>query len=260
MRKNKVMLAMLFVSVAGFFTSCIDDVVNDEGPVITVSSPASDSIDIFIGDSVDFSIALSAENGLTNFKAMVSATGIELSNSNLTFNDTNNESVTVTAKVTEIAAVGNATVTFVVEDGLKSANETKVLVISKNETPLSEAADFEWKRVGGNDATGLEQFGLTWTENTSTSAVIKKGADKFVELAAENWTGLSSVETLAEAIEAADDMDRWEKISAEESKTYDLTLGTKVETTYYLIHITNATVATDAVAGTTITVIGQYKE
>jgi len=260
MTKKNVWIALLLTAVVGVFTSCVDDPISEEAPIITVSSPAADSVEIFIGDSIDFTIALSAENGLTKFKAMASGIGIELTNSELTFDGTNNESVTVNVKVTESASEGNVDLTFVVEDGHKTSNTTKTLVISKKETPLSDAAGFEWERVAGADATGLEKFGLTWTDNTSASAVIKKGADKFVELSEDAWTSITSVEALTAAVDAAEDMERWEKISVQASASYDLTLGTKVGDSYFLIHITNATVSADQTIGTTITIVGEYKE
>lgn len=261
MTKKNVWIAVLLMAVVGIFASCVEDPVSEEAPTITVSSPTADSIDIFIGDSIDFTIALSSENGLTKFKAMTtSEIGIEITNSDLTFDGTNNESVTVKVKVTESASEGNVNLTFVVEDGQKSANAIKTLVISKKETPLSEATGFEWERVAGAAATGLEKFGLTWTDNTSASAVIKKGADKFVELSADAWTNITSLEALTAAVDAAEDMERWEKISVQASDSYDLTLGTKVENSYFLIHITNATVTADQTIGTTITIVGEYKE
>lgn len=261
MTKKNVLISIALLAIVSFFTSCVE---SEDAPSITVITPTADSIDVFVGDSVVFDIALSADNGLSSFKAMSTASGVELSNYDLTFNGSSTEDIAVVAKVTEDAQVGNVTLNFVVNGSEKTASTSKVLVITKKETPLADAETFEWVRQGGNDATGLEQFGLTWTDNLANdeggvSAVIKKGADKFVELDATVWADISNVEALAEAIDAAEDMDSWRKISVDKSDTYDYTIGTKVENTYYLIHITNTTVSVEDI-GTIVTISGEYKK
>lgn len=81
-----------------------------------------------------------------------------------------------------------------------------------------------------------------------------------MELNPEDWTSFTTLEDIVAAIDAASDMDRWEKVSAEASQSYDLTLGTIKDNKYYLIHVTEGEVSTDATVGTTIVIIGQYKE
>jgi hypothetical protein len=262
MKKALTGLFLMVMVTVGFFTSCTPDVLDSNPPTISITSPTADTTKVFIGDSVTFSISLSSENGLASFKALSSVSGVEITNGNLTFSGTSSEKVSVTATLSNAVTAGTVIeISFVVEDSKKSASEKKVLVAKAKETPLSEAKNFEWKRVGGTTATGLETFGLTWTSNsTELNAVIKKGATKFVELEPATWTTIANLEALKTAIDGATDIDKWEKVSASSaSKTYDLTLGTIKDSHYFLIHVTNSTVSV-ADAGTTVTINGQYKE
>jgi hypothetical protein len=265
MKKTANSLLLLVAVTMGFFTSCTEDVIDStekNPPTISIESPAADTTNLFIGDSIVFSIKLTSENGLEKLQTLSNVSGVEISQSEVTFTSTSFENVDITVKVTDAVADGAIiTLSFVVEDSEKSATATKVLVAATKATPLSEAKSFEWKRVGGTAGAGLDVFGLTWTSNsTDLNAVIKKGATKFVELEPTAWTTIENLEALKTAIDAADDIERWEKVSASAaSKTYDLTLGTIKDSKYYLIHVTNSTVAV-AEVGTTVTITGQYKD
>lgn len=261
MKNSLKMLSMTVAIATGLFTSCIDDVIDTNPPVISITSPTTDTVEVVIGESVDFVLDLSSGNNLYSFQALTSADGVELTNANQSFTNITEETVTVTATLTETVAAGTVVeINFILSDNQKQASAKKYILAKANTTPLSEAKDFEWKRVGGTAATGLDQFGLTWTSNTGTSAVIKKGADKFVELNPENWTNFTTLEDIVAAIDAATDMDRWEKVSSEASKSYDLTLGTIKDGKYFLIHVENGKVTTDATVGTTIVITGKYKD
>ena len=61
------------------------------------------------------------------------------------------------------------------------------------------------------------------------------------------------------AVEAGTDMDTYAGISAEVPQTYDEVLATKYNGEYFLIHLTEATIEV-LVAGTTITITGEYKK
>jgi len=259
MKKTIRNFAVLTAITLGFFTSCVEDGESVDTPVITVTSPAADTISVASGDSVVFTLDLSSTSGLASLQTLTGV-GVELTNGDKTFNASLTETVTVTAKVTDDATVGEfIEVNFTVANDSKQATVTKILSVVAKETPLSAAAAFEWKRVGGAAANGLEEFGLTWTSNTATNAVIKKGAAKFVELQAAQWTSIANLEALKAAIDGATDMEKWEKVSAAKSDTYDFTLGTIKDNVYYLIHVENGTVST-ATAGTTIVITGNYKK
>lgn len=261
--KRTILLLIAIVSVLSMgLYSCITDPADSNPPTIEVSSPVADTVNIFVGDSIDFLLTLTSENGLKSLLALSSSVNVTLINNDLDFNNTASESITVTAVIGE-GAEDNETVeiVFTVNDSNKSANTKKVVVVKVKETPLSEAAEFEWKRVGGSAGSGLEMFGLIWTINKSTmvNAIIRKDADKFVELEPEKWTSITNLEDLVVAVDAATDMTEWNKISAEANKSHDLCLATIKEGKYFLIHVTNSTVSTGD-AGTTISITGQYKE
>ncbi|MEZ4929495.1 MAG: hypothetical protein R2777_05735 [Chitinophagales bacterium] len=126
-------------------------------------------------------------------------------------------------------------------------------------TPLGSATPFTWQRVGGSAGTGLSQFGLSWTSNTSTSAIIADAADKLVVLSSSQWSSLTTQEDLQAAIDAGTGVAQYTGVSSQQNGTYDDVLGTKNGSNYYLIHVTSGQVSTSG-SGTTITITGNYKE
>lgn len=158
-------------------------------------------------------------------------------------------------------ALGNTTYTFTVTDtdGETTSVEFTVTVEAAT-TPLGSAQAFTWTRVGGNAATGLSQFGLEWTSNSSTSAIVKSdAATKMVDLGSAAWTSITTKEGLDAAISDATGINEYTGVSAQQDDTYDDVLGVRHNGTNYLIHITNGEVSTGT-AGTTITITGEYKE
>jgi hypothetical protein len=258
MKKRVFIFAFAAIGFAGYFSSCIEDYSTDANPTIEVVSPTSDTIVVAIGDSVAITIDLSSENTLASFQALSSSPDVEISNGSKSFTATSDETVTVMVKVKGSATPNSTTtLTFTVVDQGKQTSVQRVILAEG----LSAAKDFTWQRIGNASATGLDAFGLSWTQNTSTNAVIKKGATKFVELAAGSWATIQSANALKSAIDAATDMDKWEKVSATDaSKTYDLTLGTIKDNTYYLIHITHSTVTLELTGAANITIKGQFKQ
>jgi len=147
------------------------------------------------------------------------------------------------------------------KDGQKKSVSFTVTV-EEATTPLGAAEDLTWQRVAGAAGTGLDTFGLEWTSNgKAVNAQIEKaddGAEKFVLLTADEWDMIETIEDLTAKVEAGDDMDMYEGISAEATADYDEVLAVKYNEVYYIIHITKATVETSG-SGTTITITGQYK-
>jgi len=149
----------------------------------------------------------------------------------------------------------------------KGDTSTKDLPIKQEVTPethpLSDAVDFEWKRVGGANGTGLDKFGLAWTQNTSTVAVVKTdNKTKLVKFTADQWSKIETKEQLKEAVDKGTDITEYREVSVTDpSKTYDhvLAVDVKGEGVYYLIHVTSSKVVSET-SGTTITINGQYKD
>lgn len=261
MRHSIKTLSLAVAVATGLFTSCIDDVIDTNPPVISITSPLADTVEVVIGETLDFYLDLSSGNDLVSLQTLTSASGVELTNGTQSFTGITEQAMIINATLTEAVVAGTVIeINFILADAQKQTTAKKYILAKANTTPLSDAKDFKWERVGGTAATGLDQFGLTWTSNTGTSAVIKKGADKFVELNPEDWTNFTTLEDIVAAIDAATDMERWEEVSAEASKSYDITLGTIKENKYFLIHVVDGKVSTDPVEGTTIVISGQYKE
>lgn len=257
MKKTILLFAAMALVTLGFFTSCDPAGTDDLPPVITITEPTADTIEVEIGSAVTFKVSLSSDNTLNSFQVMSDTDGVTFTNDSKTFSGTSDEVVEVTATVTNAVEAGKKiVVTFVVNDEKGTSNVKKVIVAKSS---LSAAQTFEWKRVGGGASEGLAKFGLKWDSNTGTSVVITNGATKFVKLPNDAWTTITTADQLKGAIDGATNMTKWEEVSSQASKSYDFSLGTLFEGTYFLIHVTNGKVET-AAAGTTITITGEYKK
>jgi hypothetical protein len=260
MKKTILLFAAMALVTLGFFTSCDPAGTDDLPPVITITEPTADTIQVEIGDSVTFKVSLSSDNTLKEFKTLSNGVGITFVNGSKTFTGTSDEVVEVTAKVTSEATIGTPIeITFTLNDEKGTSNVKKVIVAKKTVVSLSAAQAFEWKRVGAPAGEGLAMFGLKWESNTGTNVVISNGATKFVKLSNNAWTTITTADQLKGAIDGATNITKWEEVSSQASKSYDFSLGTLFEGTYFLIHVTNGKVET-AAAGTTITITGEYKK
>lgn len=153
----------------------------------------------------------------------------------------------------------NVTITAKDVDGQTSVKVVDVEWGEEPTTPLEEA-EFEWKRVAGAAATGLDEFGLEWTKNAKEvmCIIVPKTGTKLVELTKEVYA-LETLEELAVEIDNAQEIEKFNKVSAEAPKVYDYYIGTKTaEGKYYVLNITKGSVVnTDD--GTTITITGNEK-
>jgi hypothetical protein len=164
MKKTILLFAAMALVTLGFFTSCDPAGTDDLPPVITITEPTADTIEVEIGSAVTFKVSLSSDNTLNSFQVMSDTDGVTFTNDSKTFSGTSDEVVEVTATVTNAVEAGKKiVVTFVVNDEKGTSNVKKVIVAKKTVVSLSAAQTFEWKRVGGAEGTGLAEFGLTWT-------------------------------------------------------------------------------------------------
>src|SRR5690606_38214621 len=96
------------------------------------------------------------------------------------------------------------------------------VVENVTETPLSEAVDFEWERVGSNPGTGLAAYGLKWEQNTSSSAIVAiQSGTVMVELPSESWTTITTREELAAAIDGGTEITQYDGVSVTAPNLYD---------------------------------------
>lgn len=166
--------------------------------------------------------------------------------------------------VTPPARSAAYTYTFTVTDRDGETN-TRTLSVTSVEstaetTPLSSPNSFQWQRVGGTPGTGLSQFGLMWSSNSATSAIITTSAEvKLVILSTNDWTSLDTKEGLEAAVDAATGVTSYTGVSVTApSQTYDDVIATRVNGEYYILRVESSTASSSA-AGTTITVNGNYK-
>jgi hypothetical protein len=264
------MISML--AVATLFTSCNKDEDNeDKRPTLNFiggDGYTSTSSTITLGEEIlvgwnAFSNT-STSKKLSHFEARIVTIGMEdqlLVNEDINGTSYSSESFSISASGAGVFDI-KATVT-------DNAGETRTVSITitveeatNPDTPLTEAEDFTWNREGSAAGTGLSQFGLKWTSNAKEvkAKIIKDNATKLVNLGSSAWTTITTQEALIAAIDAATDMEAYHEVSAEANHTYDDVIGTIVDGTYYMIHVTSGTVANDISTGTAITITGQYKK
>jgi hypothetical protein len=273
--KMKITKYLAF-ALAGMFalTSCEDDTETTLGPSLLVSEmgsgASSDAITINLGETLSF--AIDARKGETDMETFaISISGVNtvnpiptsLQGNTFPYDIANADDETYIDTVLFVNAGANLGTTiynFTVtdKDGNTDVVSFTVLVESAT-TALSAASAFTWERVGGAAATGLAQFGLAWSSNSSTSAIVAlDAATKMVELSSTDWTSMTTQEGLTAAITAGTAVTEYRGVSATANNTYDDVLAVSHNGMSYILNITQGTVTTGA-NGTTITITGEYK-
>lgn len=260
---KKLALALVCFASVAFFASCQQEITNPE-PAISV---ITDEGFVKNGDVVDVEQTIvygfqMASNSQTKkeLKQLSVATyfinleGVEelqeeeivslAGKTEYRYVDTVYYEVTTRELMGSIKTV--ATVTDV--DG-KINTATLTLNLNEPAEPLEEA-DFTWFRQGTNDAIGLDEFGLEWTDNGKEAfAIIKpvEGATLYgFGVGSDVWnevtTDVEKVAAFTEGLHSV--MDDFRGVSAWSDKDYDFVIGTLYEGEYHLIHITHGDVET----------------
>lgn len=160
--------------------------------------------------------------------------------------------------------VGETVYTFTVSDENGASTSVSYnVIVEETSTPLI-SDDFIWERINGEDGTGLDQFGLEWTDNSTTSAIVAMDeATIFVELTAQDWTDIMSVEELSEAILAAENsgatITEYTGVSVQQSGDYTDYLGVFYDDEFYILNVQSGTVDPNSGGGFDFTIEGQYK-
>lgn len=267
--KNLKFILLLVVALSMGFTSCSKD--DDDDPVdVTPNMDFKGGSQYISADAVvtagqDFIIGITASSNANSGKKLKSVKYTVTSNNVvvLEFDSVFSETSYNLDYVFNMPDAGAGVFNFVVTDKDDQTKSISITVTAESaDTDLGVATDTFFERIGGADATGLDGFGLKWTGNAKViSAVIAKdAATKLVQLTAAEWTSITTVEALTAAVDAAADMDSYKEISAEADGTYDDVIACIYNDEYYMIHLTSATVAVDAVNGTTIKIYGKSKK
>ena len=273
---KKVALALMCLVSVAFFASCNSEPTNPE-PSIAVMTGENfvydgQTVDLGATYSIGFRAASNEQTKKELSKFNLNASLYEADGTLISSNDS-----TMTASGTEFVfqnnnlvfehtireVVGKAVFTATITDVAGKVKSTTITVnINQPAQPLTPA-DFAWVRVGSNPGTGLEEFGLEWTNNAKEVFAVLKPLEgvTLYGFSADEWnnvtTDVQKVALFTEGIHAV--MEDFRGVSAWASKDYDFLLGTVYNGKYNLIHITRGEVDNNGSAGTTVTIKGQVK-
>ncbi len=276
MKKLSYLLG-LFLVTGMLFSSCSKDEETvdppDLTPVITSTvilpdGTAATSIEIKQGESILLSSICIANTTsgkkLETYKVYTIVDNV-VQDPIFTVSDIGEVNFTSTDSITFLSVFEGKLFAEITDKDNETSNVSFNINVAENTTPLGAEEDLMWKREYGADATGLDMFGLKWTSNAKeVHAQIEKadgGAEKFVQLTAEEWASIETVEDLAIAVETGDDLDVYEGISVEVAHDdYDEVLATRYNGEYFIIHLESSTIEVDPTLGSIITIFGKSKK
>lgn len=161
---------------------------------------------------------------------------------------------------------GDYTIIATVHNDKDMTAECRMTITSVvTDTPL-EVKDFTWNRHGGDDATGLAEYGLEWKSNLKDVFAQIKPMDGYTlyELNSEDWTNTQTINEktllLTNVATEGQSIPVFNKISAfTPASNLDYVLATINFTTYdaHILHITSSEVTT--FKGTDVKIFGQAK-
>ncbi|TVR74532.1 MAG: hypothetical protein EA408_02135 [Marinilabiliales bacterium] len=245
MKKRNLLLMAALLITAAMFTACEDDEIFDPPTVLTSAGG-----EIVLAEGVEeYTVegTVLSDAGVAEIKLLQVTDDGNFQIGNTLTNFENPNSVPYSFTITGITDVMVVKVEATdVEMQTSYSDEITLVYTPIPETHLTDAEEATWQRVGGAAGTGLEEFGLKWTSNVKSmnyAVIAKDEADKFVQLAADAWEEITTLEALEEAVEQADDMNDYREVNVTEAYSeYDDVLATKVGDEYFLILVKSATV------------------
>lgn len=259
-----------------FSTSCNDD--DDADPVgprldVTETHTGSDGGEITLTQGETLHFEWDARSGETSLQSL--SVAVNGSNAVSPLPQTNegydlpysisNAENTLYIDGIDFPDAGNNTGTtdysFTVTDGIGlSAVVSFAVNVTALTSDLSAPQNFEWSRLAGSAGTGLSQFGLEWTSNSSTNAIVAASGDtEMYALPVSAWADVNTREALSSAIANGNFITQYTNVSATQGGTYNDVLGVIHNGTEYLINVQQGTVS-NVTGGTHIGISGQYKE
>lgn len=273
------------------FTACNDDDDDDIDPVLgpslgvtelNTNTSGGGELTITEGDNLQFAIA--ADEGAEDMDEFtISVTGVN-SPSDIPVSSEGNvfdqgvyslngseeemfrDTVVFNAAGT---AVGVTNYTFLVNDDNGASSSVSFDVTVEASANLVTST-FSWNRVGSNEATGLDQFGLAWENNLFIGGdvfaiVTTDEATTFVELTEDDWDNIDNSGDLTIAIEdavtagATIPESGYSEVSAEQDADYNDYLGVIYQGEPYILNIQNGVVFVNGTGQADITISGEYK-
>lgn len=239
MKKTKFsfLLTAIAIATTAMFTSCTNEDVN-----VDLTLSVSEIVISEVGETETVNIT----SGNGNYTAGSSAPAVATAS-------VNKEVITITA-----VSEGEAIITVTDKAGYTA---TINVTVGTPEVALTSDT-FTWEKLG-NNVTGVSNFGLSWSHNTATNAVIIKattdGATKLVRLATASYAETTTDVELIGLIDGTEGIERFEEISVTATEDYDEVIGVVYNDDYYILDIQRAVVATVTGQGTKVTVTGEYK-
>lgn len=277
MKRNKIFSLFLLATAVLFITSCTKD---EDSPILAPSLSVNETLSgssggsIIITQGAPLLFAWESRKGDKNLKTFsLSMTGANIvspvpktfGNHQLPYTLSGNDKDNYRDTLSFVSAGTNLGVTnysFSVVDADGQSRSVAFDVTVKealSTTALSDPIPFTWTRVAGADGSGLAQFGLKWTQNTSTSAIVAiDNATTLVNLGGIAWTDIQTKGDLNAAIADGNTITTYQGVSATATGNYNDVLGVVHDGVNYMIHVTKGTVSTGG-AGTTIAITGHYK-
>lgn len=242
---KKLALALVCLVSVAFFASCTPEgdptiqVLNEEGYV-----QSGDVVDVNTDFNFGFVMASNAQ------------TGKELTSLILKIDEETPDTLTLTGneytykgtlhyEFTRDEFIRYSTITAIVTDAAGKTASTSITLSINNPAQELVVTPFEWRRDAGGDGTGLAEFGLQWTSNTSTNAIIKplEGATLYRFENSDVWDNTKTdVDKEALFSELTLSVAQFSDVSVTAaSQTYDIVLGTTYNGENHLIHVTGST-------------------
>ena len=270
---KKFALALLCIVSVAFFASCSKDnkVENPEPSIAVIAQDGyladGDTINLDQVYKYGFNMASNTETNKELKSLIININGteksIDLSGTSCSYIDSVSFSFEENREVIDSAAFISATVMDV--DGKYASAIITLKANIEFDAPLT-VTDFTWNRHGGDDATGLAEYGLEWKSNLKDVFAQIKPMDGYTlyELNSEDWTNTQTINEktllLTNVATEGQSIPVFNKISAfTPASNLDYVLATINFTTYdaHILHITSSEVT--SFKGTDVKIFGQAK-
>lgn len=262
---KKLALALVCLVSVAFFASC-----QKEAGIPSINFVAGEgytSTDVTVDTSSLVKIGIQASSNPTTLEPLTKLYIQILNQDGERVGDTLIENINQNQYYCEFAdkyPVGAWTIIATVHNSKDMTNECRIEITSIiTDTPLI-ASTFTWNRHGGEQATGLEQFGLEWTSNGKEdfAKITPLEGVTLYEFNAEDWENINTVNQknilFSLAMESGNEITLFNKVSAWTTHDYNYVIGTVMpDGTTHLMHITKGEVST--FKGTDITITGEAK-
>ena len=255
---KKLALALVCLVSVAFFASCNQPKGQPTIAVLQEEGFVKDGDIVNLGEEVNFGFVMATSPQSNSLlKSLIikiddeAPDTIDIQGTEYTYKGV------ITYNLSKDEIVGNSTIIATVYDAVGEFATTSIkLSINQPAQPLISRT-FTWNRHGGDDGTGLAEFGLKWTRNLSKAiyAIIEpvEGATLY-RFEPTVWDATTTdVEKAALFSEATPvDPQQWKEfnVTGATTQTFDVVLGTVYNGEYHLMHITKGTYysfkATDA--------------